>query len=213
MLRIEFVVAILFLAIGPLRVIPVFHAVTRAADWRYRLRAAAYAVLFAGAMIAVVALVGVRTIENWRVSAAALEVAIGVLLLHASLATLSTLNPANAKALEGAMAPTDKAAPSAASLAYSPLAAPTIVTPTGVVTIVFFLLLAHDDRPLTLAIYVALVAMLVVDFVAMLLAGPIVRFVRITTLEIIGWLFAAMQAALAIEALLGGLAKAGFGGH
>ena len=211
MLRIEFVVAILFLAIGPLRVIPVFHAVTRAADWRYRLRAAAYAVLFAGAMIAVVALVGVRTIENWRVSAAALEVAIGVLLLHASLATLSTLNPANAKALEGAKPLTEEA--SAASLAYSPLAAPTIVTPTGVVTIVFFLLLAHDDRPLTLAIYVALVAMLVVDFVGMLLAGPIVRFVRITTLEIIGWLFAAMQAALAIEALLGGLAKAGFGGH
>lgn len=211
MLRIEFVVAILFLAIGPLRAIPVFHAVTRAADWRFRLRAAAYATLFAGAMIAVVALVGVRTIANWGVSAAALEVTIGVLLLHASLGALSTLNPANANALAHAKASTEEA--SAAALAYSPLAAPTIVTPTGVVTIVLFLLLAHNDRSMTLAIYVALGGMLGADFAAMLLAGPIVRFVRITTLEIIGWLFAAMQAALAIEAILGGLTKAGFAGR
>lgn len=102
MLRIEFVFAILFLAIGPLRTIPVFHAVTRDADWRFRLRAAGYATVIAGAIIAAVALVGVRTIENWGVSAAALEVAIGVLLLQASFAALSTLNPAHACALEHA---------------------------------------------------------------------------------------------------------------
>lgn len=80
-------------------------------------------------------------------------------------------------------------------------------------TIVFFLLLARDDAALTRQIYFALAAMLALDFAGMLLAGSIVRFVRIVTLEIIGWLFAAMQAALAIDAILGGLTKAGFAGQ
>jgi small neutral amino acid transporter SnatA (MarC family) len=37
-----------------------------------------------------------------------------------------------------------------------------------------------------------------------------VRFVRMTTLELVGWVFAALQAALAIEVILSGLKDAGF---
>ena len=47
----------------------------------------------------------------------------------------------------------------------------------------------------------------------MLLAGFVVRFVRMTTLEIVGWVFAAMQAALAVEVILSGLKLAGFAPH
>ena len=37
--------------------------------------------------------------------------------------------------------------------------------------------------------------------------------VRVTTLEIVGWVFAAMQAALAVEVILSGLKLAGFAPH
>jgi multiple antibiotic resistance protein len=102
---------------------------------------------------------------------------------------------------------------SAAALAFAPIAAPTIVTPTGVVTIVLFLLLAQGDTALRHQIYLLILLMLGLNLAGMLLAGFIVRFVRMTTLEIVGWVFAAMQAALAVEVTLSGLKLAGFAPH
>ena len=51
------------------------------------------------------------------------------------------------------------------------------------------------------------------NLAGMLLARFVVRFVRMTTLEIVGWVFAAMQAALAVEETLSGLKLAGFAPH
>ena len=75
MIRAEYVFTILFLALGPLRTIPVFHQLTRASGWRYRARAAVLATLMAGAIIALVAVWGVQTVESWGVSVAALDIA------------------------------------------------------------------------------------------------------------------------------------------
>ena len=107
----------------------------------------------------------------------------------------------------------DRMPVSAAALAFSPIAAPTIVTPTGVVTIVLFLLLAQGDAVLKHQIYLVILLMLGLNLAGMLLAGFVVRFVRMTTLEIVGWVFAAMQAALAVEVILSGLKLAGFAPH
>jgi small neutral amino acid transporter SnatA (MarC family) len=72
---------------GPLRTIAVFYELTLPNDWPYRVRAAVFGTLIAGAIIAVVALVGVSTIESWHVSVAALEmprdIANSLDLLHA----------------------------------------------------------------------------------------------------------------------------------
>ena len=209
MLRIEYVFTILFLAMGPLRTIPVFHELTRANDWPYRIRAAVLATLMAGAIISLVAVAGVETIQSWHVSVAALEIAIGILLIRSTFATLSMILPGNRKAADHAE-DSHRMPVSAAALAFSPIAAPTIVTPTGVVTIILFLLLAQDDAGLKHQIYLLLLLMLGLNLAGMLLAGLIVRFVRVTTLEIVGWVFATMQVALAVEVLLGGLKLAGF---
>lgn len=212
MFRIEYIFTIFFLAMGPLRTIPVFYEVTRAKDWRYRIRAALFATLMAGAIIGLVAVAGVETIQSWHVSVAALDIAIGILLIRSTFSTLSILSPGNSKPADKAE-DADQMPVSAAALAFSPIAAPTIVTPTGVVTIVLFLLLAQGDTALKHQIYLLLLLMLGLNLVGMLLAGIIVRFVRVTTLEIIGWVFAAMQAALAVEVILSGLKLAGFGPH
>ena len=102
---------------------------------------------------------------------------------------------------------------SAAALAFSPIAIPTIVTPTGVVTVVLFLSLAQGDYTLQNQIYVVLVLMLPLNFVGMLFAGFIIRFVGLATLAVVGWVFAALQAALAVDVTLTGLKLAGFVPH
>lgn len=213
MFRIEYVFTILFLALGPLRTIPVFHALTRANDWPYRIRAAVFATLIAGAIVALIAVAGVETIQSWHVSVAALDIAIGLLLMRSTFSTLSLLNPGNRKPPADPAEDADRTPPTAASLAFSPLAAPTIVTPTGIVTIVLILLVAQGDPALKYQIYLLLLLMLGLNLAGMLLAGFIVRFVRVTTLEIVGWVFAAMQAALAVEVILSGLKLAGFAAH
>lgn len=214
MIRTEYVFTILFLALGPLRTIPVFHELTRANDWRYRARAAVFATLMAGAIIALVAVWGVQTIESWGVSVAALDIAIGVLLFRSTFSTLSMLSPwTGIRRPEAPAEDPDRTPPSAAALAFSPIAAPTIVTPTGVVTIVLFLLLARGDAALVRQIYLMILLMLGLNLAGMLASGFIVRFVRVTTLAIVGWVFAAMQAALAVEVILSGLKLAGFAPH
>ncbi len=212
MLPIEYIFTILFLAMGPLRTIPVFYELTRENDWPYRIRAAVFATLMAGAIIALVAVSGVETIQSWHVSVAALDIAIGILLIRSTFSTLSILSPGNKQPANQAE-DSDRTPVSAAALAFSPMAAPTIVTPTGVVTVVLFLLLAQGDAALKYQIYLLLLLMLGLNLAGMLLAGFIVRFVRVTTLEIIGWVFAAMQAALAVEVILSGLKLAGFASH
>jgi multiple antibiotic resistance protein len=210
--QIEYIFTILFLAMGPLRTIPVFYELTRENDWPYRIRAAVFATLIAGAIIALVAISGVETIQSWHVSVAALDIAIGILLIRSTFSTLSILSPGNVKPAKQAV-DSDRMPVSAAALAFSPIAAPTIVTPTGVVTIVLFLLLAQGDAVLKHQIYLVILLMLGLNLVGMLLAGFVVRFVRMTTLAIVGWVFAAMQAALAVEVILSGLKLAGFAPH
>lgn len=209
MLRIDYIFTILFLAMGPLRVVPVFHERTEGSDWKYRFRAALFATLIAGAIFALVVATGVSTVRSWEVSPAALEIAIGILLIRSTFATLTMLNPANLKSAE--TAPPARKTPSAAALAFSPLAAPTIVTPTGVVTVVLFLFLARGDAVLEQQIYGVLAAMLLLNFLCMMAAELIMRFVRLELLAVIGWVFAALQSALAIEVILRGLKAADLG--
>lgn len=208
MIPIAYVFTILFLALGPLKAIPAFYRATGHADRKYRVRVALWATLISAAVIALAAVAGTQTIQSWQVSSAGLEIAIGILLMRSTISTLSSLERVMEHAGDQPKADAPDPA-SAASLAFSPIAIPTIVTPTGVVTVVLFLSLARTDPPLTYQIYVVLLLMIALNLVAMLLAGPIVRVVRLPTLAVVGWVFAALQAALAVDVALDGLKLAG----
>lgn len=208
MIPIAYVFTILFLALGPLKAIPAFYKATRHADGKYRVRVALLATLISAAVIALAAFAGTQTIQSWQVSSAALEIAIGILLMRSTLTTLSSLEQAMEHAADRPKADVSDPA-SAGALAFSPIAIPTIVTPTGVVTVVLFLSLSQNDAPLTHQIYVVLLLMVALNLVGMLLSGVIVRFVRLPTLAVVGWVFAALQAALAVDVTLHGLKLAG----
>ena len=80
----------------------------------------------------------------------------------------------------------------------SPLVVPTIVTPAGVVAVLFFLAKA-EERELS---HQAVLLMLILNLVGMLLAAPIMRIVGLSLLRLVGWIFAVLQAALAVQAVL-----------
>ena len=212
MIPIAYVFTILFLALGPLKPIPAFYKLTKQADGKYRIRVAVLATLISAAVLALVAFFGTETIQSWHVSAAALEIAIGILLLRSTLSTLSSLEEAMEHASDGAKSENPNPV-SAAALAFSPIAVPTIVTPTGVVTVVLFLSLAQGDHTLQYQIYGVLVLLIALNLVGMLFSGAIIRFIRLPTLAVVGWVFAALQAALAVDVTLTGLKLAGFVPH
>ena len=76
-----------------------------------------------------------------------------------------------------------------------------------------FLSIARTDLTLLHQIYGVLIFLLALNFAGMLLAEFVMRFIRIPTLAVVGWIFAALQAALAIEVTLAGLKLAGFALH
>ena len=121
MIPIAYVFTILFLALGPLKPIAAFYRLTRQADRKYRIRVAVLATLISAAVIALVALSGAGTIQSWHVSTAAIEIAIGILLLRSTFSTLSSLE----EAMKHAVDLVESKSPdpvSAAALAFSPIA-------------------------------------------------------------------------------------------
>jgi multiple antibiotic resistance protein len=192
---------IYFVTLGPLKAIPAFALATRGASRRTVLVLAAKSVVTATAIVLFVALVATGSMATWRVSADAMAIAGGLLLIVASGQALMTfrLSPAP---------PADDAPPVPISERWlaapvlSPLAIPAIVTPVGVVAILFFSAQAFGDAQQQRTLLVVLMSIMAFDFVAMLVARPVMRAVRLPVLQVVGWVFAALQAGLGVEAVI-----------
>ncbi len=89
----------------------------------------------------------------------------------------------------------------------SPLAVPTIVTPGGVVAILFFLARAGEDDAIRTEVLVMTGLMMLANLVGMLLAAPIMKIVRLAPLQITAWVFAVLQAGMAVQAILNALER------
>jgi small neutral amino acid transporter SnatA (MarC family) len=89
----------------------------------------------------------------------------------------------------------------------SPIAIPTIITPIGVVVILFYAGLAVGDDAFKLQLIAVLLGIMAMNFIAMILAGPIMRSLGVPILEIVGWVFSALQAGLAVQAIITALRR------
>jgi small neutral amino acid transporter SnatA (MarC family) len=91
----------------------------------------------------------------------------------------------------------------------SPLVIPAILPPVGVVVILFFAGLAVGDPAFQLRFTGLLLALMAGNFLAMLFAGPIMRRVGVPVLQVVGWVFSALQAGLAIQIMINSLRHLG----
>ncbi|MGE0419188.1 MAG: MarC family protein [Acetobacteraceae bacterium] len=193
---------LLFLMLGPIKILGPFVTMTQGADATFRFRLATRALLYAAAALAVAGLMGNRVLENFSVPLPVLALTGGLVLFLVALQTVL-------QQFQGGMPrPGAEVPPPTMHLAFSPLAFPTIVTPYGVAAVIIFTALAqqHWDAELALAGIVA--AILLLDWITMLFAHVILRYLG-PALQIFAVVLGVTQVAIGLDVILRSLSTIG----
>src|SRR5262249_20946256 len=136
---------------------------------------------------------GERLLEQYHINLAVLGLATGIILFLVALRTiLQQFTPPPRSDAE--------AAPPTLHMALMPLAFPTIVTPYGIAALIVFIALSPDVEG-RLLIGVLVVAIMLVNLVAMLLARRILRLVGVF-LEILAVVLGIIQFALGLDIIV-----------
>jgi multiple antibiotic resistance protein len=156
---------------------------------------AARALAFKGALTATAiclfaALVMRGMAAAWQVSVDELRIAGGILLFAASYDVIQEVFRPHTPP------------PPTSHPALSPLAIPIIVTPWGFAAILVFMGLAEGDLTKTATILGLLLLTMALNLVGMLFARSIMTLVGFAVFQVIGWIFAVLQAGLAVEAIV-----------
>jgi small neutral amino acid transporter SnatA (MarC family) len=209
MVDLAYAFTLYFVTLGPLKTIPAFYVAAEGADRRTTRMMAVRSAIVASAIVLFVAAVASGTMETWRVSTDAIAIAGGIVLLMSAIKMLTAFQLAG---------PPPDALPAPATftnLAWmgrpilSPLAIPSIVTPIGIVVVLYFSGLAAGDMPLQGRLIGLLLMIMALNLLAMLCARPIMRALGLPVLQVIGWVFSALQAGLAVEVLVGAAQRLG----
>jgi multiple antibiotic resistance protein len=191
---------LLFVTLGPIKVVGPFMQLTRDADEATVKSIAMRAFVLAVIAVVVGGFVGQFLVENWQISVAAVTLAGGIIFLLIGLGVvLEQYKPAH---IPPAALP---AAPMAAALR---VAFPTVVTPYGIAAVIA-LLVNSPDAPRTVGIVAILIVVMVLNLLAMLYARRIMGGVTLLALQIFGAVLAVLQVALAVQMILRGLADLG----
>lgn len=188
---------IFFVTLGPIKIIPTFIKLTQNADDGLRRNLAIYSAGLATLVILLVVIIGGNILTKWTVSISALLIAAGILLFLASLRMVMSQyqgSTGNEPSLEPSM-----------KLLVNPLTFPTILTPYGIALALILMVFNNriSDRPFIVPIMLILVMFL--NLLAMLFARPILRTIKLATLQIAGLVLGVMQLALGVEIILIGI--------
>ena len=191
---------LLFVTLGPIKVFGPFMQLTHDADEATTKQIAVRAFALATIAAVVGGFVGKLLVENWHISPPALTLAGGIIFLLVGLnLVLEQYKPAHV-----APAPLPEA-PIAAALR---IAFPIVVTPYGIAAVIA-LLINSPDAARTSAILAILIAVMVLNLLAMLYARRIIAGATILVLQIFGAVLGVLQVALAVQMILRGLHELG----
>lgn len=184
----------LFLMLGPIKILVPFVTMTRGSEPRFRRRLATRAILFSAAALALAGILGRGMLENFDISLPVLAMTGGIILFLVALQTV--LNPS-----AGVPGRAQEYGQPDLSLALTPLAFPTIVTPYGIAAVIVFATLAtgRHDQEFTVAGIVLLILLL--DWLAMLFAETILKWTG-TALQVFAVVLGVTQAALGLQVIL-----------
>lgn len=188
------IVTFLFLMLGPIKIIGPFVKATRAADAKLARRIAFRAILFSSLALLLAALVGEGFLTKYSVPLPVLALSGGVILFLVALQGILKQFALPVRS-EG----TPEAAPTL-SVAISPMAFPTIVTPYGTAALIIFIALGPDLKS-KMAVGAALLGIMLLNMIVMLLARHILRFMGVF-LQILGAVLGVIQVALGLQIML-----------
>jgi multiple antibiotic resistance protein len=202
-----YAVTLCFAILGPTKTIPVFYLATRTADWRAVFALAAKSTIVATLIVLFVALIASGTLLTWRVSNEAVAIAGGLVLVITAVKALTEFGfgePAPIAPASDSATPPRTAAWMGRPV-LTPLAVPAIVPPIGIMVVLFFAGTALGDPWLQAQLVGLLLAIMAMNFTAMLCARPIMRLVGVPVLQVTGWATEALQAGLGVQAIISSL--------
>jgi multiple antibiotic resistance protein len=189
-----------FIMLGPLKVLGPFAQLTREADDATMRKIAVRA--FVLALIAVVAggFAGRALLENWGISSSTMLLAGGIIFALVGLSlVLEQYQPAH---------PPPPPLPAVPMAAAMRITFPLVVTPYGIAALIVVLSNSpHDAR--TLGVLAILLAVMVLNLLAMLYARRIMGGITIVVLQIAGAVLGVLQVALAVDMILRALYELG----
>lgn len=191
---------LLFLMLGPVKILLPFVTLTRGVEPPLRRRLATRAILFSAAALAIAGLLGRTMLRNLSIPAEVLALTGGLVLFLVALTTVlqQFSGPMRPPAAGGGPALTEEELRAAA---INPLAFPVIVTPYGIAATILFVEFAAGD-PGGLAMLAAIVsAILLIDWVAMVFAHAILRWAG-TALQVFAVVLGVTQIGLGLKVML-----------
>ncbi len=193
--------ALLFLMLGPMKILMPFMTLTRGADAQFRRRLATRAVLFSGAALMVAGLLGHRILQNFNIPIPVLALTGGLVLFLVALQTVL-------EQFQRPDAPRGDAVKPDLAMAINPLAFPTIVTPYGIAAMIIFVSLAENDPQAQVVISALVATILFMDWLAMLYAHVILKHFG-TALQVFAVVLGVTQVALGLMIILQSLSMIG----
>jgi multiple antibiotic resistance protein len=194
-----------FATIGPADLVLVFAALTQKSSRQERRESALRGVLIAGGILLFFALFGEAMLRLFGITLPALRIAGGILLLLISIDMVFARHSGGT----GTTPEEENEAYGRADISVFPLATPLIAGP-GAISAVILLTTGTGGFNLEWIFVVgALLAILLLCYLAMLVAIPIQRLLGLTGLAVVSRVVGVLLCALAVQFLLDGLRTSG----
>ncbi|KKO18242.1 MAG: hypothetical protein DCC43_04545 [Candidatus Brocadia sp.] len=192
----------LFLMLGPMKILAPFAKMTTDTDTKFRRKLALTATLVSTIACLAAAFLGQRSMKSLHISPSATLLAGGIILFLVALRMLMQMYSAPSRSETIPPPPT-------LAMAVSPLSLPTIVTPYGI-AILIILMAAAQEKTRQLGIIGILLGIMVLNYLAMLFAHNLLKFVGVViTLQILSSVLGVLQVALGIEIIFQALIRMG----
>jgi multiple antibiotic resistance protein len=192
---------LLFLMLGPFKIIGPFAQLTKNADDALARRIAWVALLSASAALVMAAFVGRSMLESYRIPVPVMALSGGLILFLVALKNLLQQFEIHPETDRGDAPPPDL------KVALMPLAFPIIVTPYGVAAVVVLMALSADTES-RLQVGGIVVAIMLANLAIMMLARKILPVMGVV-LPILGAVLGVVQVALGLQIIRNALVTMG----
>ncbi|MGK7939901.1 MAG: MarC family protein [Crocosphaera sp.] len=183
---------ILFMTIGPIKIIPVFVKITQKSDAKIRIKLAIRGFALSTTAIVAVALSSQNILNKYNISLSALLATAGLILSLISIKMLL----AQYETTENHQTSTPE---NPLNSLISPLTFPTILTPQGIAFVMISMTIAHRLDNNVHKLLGLIIAVMILNLMAMLYAREILNFLKPTLLQVFSLTLNIIQLALGIS--------------
>ena len=190
--NITHIFALLFLMLGPFKIIGPFMQLTASADHKLTRKIAFRAIIYSTAALLIAGLLGQSILAKYRIPIHILALSGGIILFL--VAVLNVIRQFN---MPEPHDKTNQAPPPDLGVAINPLAFPTIVTPYGIAAVIVFLALSPDLKT-KLTVGAVVMAIMTLNLVFMIFSKSLIRILAFI-LPLLAAILGVLQVALGLQ--------------